>query len=101
MQFGIPGKCWRCGEKAYVYSDSPLSTKVAIICDGCGETYEYESDKFQFLNKRKLRYIRHNPLFPLTFGKVYECDWMEYGMYWIRDDKDEEYLYPLYVFEIL
>lgn len=102
LQFGTPGECWRChSDSIHVYSDAPLTTMINFVCYGCGERYTFDSDKNQYLNRRKLRYIGHNPLFPLTFGKIYECDWMEHGMYWIRDDKDEEYLYPLYVFEIL
>ena len=102
LQFGTPRECWRChSDTIQVYCDVPLTTRVTFVCYGCGERYTFDSDKTQYLNKRLLRYIGHNLLFPLTFGKIYECDWMEYGMYWIKDDKNEEYLYPLYVFEIV
>ena len=102
LQFGTPGKCMHCHSDAiHVYSDAPLTTIITFVCYGCGSRTTFQSDKNQYLNKRQLRYIGHNPLFPLTFGKVYECDWMEHGMYWVTDDKNEEYLYPLYVFEIV
>ncbi|MCR4639522.1 hypothetical protein [Ruminococcus sp.] len=102
LQFGTPGKCGHChSDTIHVYSDAPLTTIVTFVCYGCGKRITFQSDKEQYLNKRQLRYIGNNPLFPLTFGKIYECDWMEHGMYWITDDKNEEYLYPLYVFEIV
>ncbi len=102
LRNGTPGECLYCHSDAiHVYNDAPLTTRVTFVCYGCGKRYSFLTNENQYLNKRKLRYIGHNPLFPLTFGKVYECDWMEYGMYWIKDDKNEEYLYPLYVFEII
>lgn len=102
LRFGEPGVCTRCHTDAiHVYSDAPLTTIVTFVCYGCGKRISFQSDKNQYLNKRQLRYIGNNPLFPLSFGKIYECDWMEEGMYWITDDKNEEYLYPLYVFEII
>lgn len=102
LQHGTPGKCFRCNsDTIQVYSDAPLTTRITLVCSWCGDRYTILTDRDQYLNKRRLRYIGHNPLFPLTFGKIYECDWMEYGMYWITDDKKEDYLYPLYVFEIV
>ncbi|NLT08412.1 MAG: hypothetical protein GXY08_02790 [Ruminococcus sp.] len=102
LKTGKPDKCMLChSDMIHVYSDAPLTTIITFVCYGCGKRYSFQSDKNQYLNKRQLRYIGHNPLFPLTFGKIYECDWMEYGMYWITDDQGEEYLYPLYDFEII
>lgn len=102
LQVGIPGECEYCHSDAiHVYSDAPFTTNVLFVCYGCGRETTFQSDKNKYLNSRRLRYIGHNPLFPLTYGKLYICDWMEQGMYWITDDKNEEYLYPLYVFEIV
>jgi len=102
LQYGNPGECLLCHSDAvHVYSDAPLTTIISFVCYGCGRRYTFQSDKNQYLNKRQLRYIGNNKLFPLTFGKIYICDWMEHGMYWITDDKNEDYLYPLYVFEIV
>lgn len=102
LKFGAPRECGYCHSDAvHVYIDAPFTTVITFVCYGCGRRYSFQSDKNRFLNKRQLRYIGHNPLFPLTFGKIYECDWMEHGMYWITDDKNEDYLYPLYVFEIV
>lgn len=102
LQFGTPKECGYCHSDAiHVYSDAPFTTFVTFVCYGCGKRYFFQSDKNQYLNKRQLKYVGYNPLFPLTFGKIYECDWMEHGMHWITDDKNETYLYPLYAFEIV
>ena len=102
LQYSDPGECLFCHSNAiHVYSDAPLTTIVTFVCYGCGRRYTFQSDKNQYLNNRKLRYIGNNSLFPLTFGKIYVCNWIEEGMYWITDDKNEDYLYPLYVFEII
>jgi hypothetical protein len=102
LQYGTPGKCGSCQSDAVrFYSDAPLTPFVTFVCYGCGRRYRFQTGRNQYLNKRQLRYIGNDPMFPLTYGKIYQSDWIEYGMYWIMDDKNELYLYPLYVFEIL
>lgn len=43
----------------------------------------------------KVKYIGEisHPL-ELINGKIYECLGKEYGMYWVIDETDEDYLYP-------
>lgn len=102
LKTGTPGSCMFChSDMIHIYSDAPLTTFVTFVCYGCGKRYRFQCVKNQYLNKRKLRYIGNNPLFPLTYGKIYLSDWIENGMYWIKDDTNEEFLYPLYVFEII
>ena len=70
LRNGTPGECLYCHSDAiHVYNDAPLTTRVTFVCYGCGKRNSFLTNENQYLNKRQLRYIGHNPLFPLTFGR--------------------------------
>lgn len=99
-QTGAPAQCPHCHEeKIQIYEKPQICSSVKFYCSECGWNHIFNRDRFRWLNQKRIRYIGNNPAFPLTNGKIYVVDWIEYGMYLVCDDKKEEYLYPLYVFE--
>lgn len=50
----------------------------------------------------KVRYIgEYSSPLQLIKGKIYECLGQEYECYRVIDETDEDYLYPISVFEIM
>ena len=65
------------------------------------EASQQKGEKRIIIKAMKVRYIGHTSPCSLTYGEEYSVESIECGWYRIRDEHNDDYLYPPKMFEVV
>ena len=96
----MSGEC-SCGQNTNYRTGSGCSSRAVVRRVTSFEASHQKGGKRVIIKAMKVRYIGHTSPCSLTYGEEYSVESIECGWYRIRDEHNDDYLYPPKMFEVV